>query len=67
MGTAIGVSKPDFGRDERRTFIWPPAVAAPSTRQAVACVAPFQLAYTVVVEPVRSAAPAGLVSGSPTH
>ena len=44
-----------------------PALAPASTRQETTSVAPFQLAYTVVLPSVRRAAPAGGVSGRPTH
>ncbi len=37
------------------------------TFQETTCVAPFQLAYTTVLEPAARAAPAGGLSGSPTH
>jgi hypothetical protein len=43
------------------------AVFPPSTRQEATSVAPFQLAYTVVLDPVLKAVIAGDMAGVPRH
>jgi len=64
-GTAIGVSNPDFG--EVVTGESAVALRPPRTRHDRTWVAPFQLAYTIVLPPVRRAAAEGGLSGMPTH
>src|SRR5438128_807738 len=63
----MALSKPELGRRLSSTFIGCPALTAASTRQAATPVAPFQLAYTVLVLPARRSAPAGAVLGRPSH
>src|SRR5271170_6794314 len=62
----MALSKPDL--PACATAVGAPEAPAPSTRQEASSVAPFQLAYTTVL-PLLSvrAAPAGLVSGRPSH